>query len=163
MFQFTHFPSAVWESIYSLSHYCHQIGSTIYYPSFSVRSWNNIMCWMSFYILINIIHLYSCELLSVHLLYCVFENCFPTMLQSNIFLQMGLLICSAYIHIIGHSDASSSLHREAWGWGGMGVGVDGGIELSLFLSITSLQSMVEIFICVTFTYAHSVYQFHYID
>ena len=79
------------------------------------------------------------------------------MLQLNIYLQMGFLPGSAYMHIIGHSDASSSLHREARGWEGIGVRLDGGgcrvlkeIMLTLFLSITSLENMVKIYICVPY-------------
>ena len=40
------------ERIYTLSYYHHQIGSMNYYPLFRVRSRNNGMCCMSFYILI---------------------------------------------------------------------------------------------------------------
>ena len=39
------------ERIYTLSYYHHQIGSMNYYPLFRVRSWNNGMRSMSFYIL----------------------------------------------------------------------------------------------------------------
>ena len=38
--------------IYTLSYYHHQIGSMNYYPLFRVRSWNNGVRCMSFYILI---------------------------------------------------------------------------------------------------------------
>ena len=50
-FQFTHFPCDDWENIYTLSYYHHQIGSMNYYPLFRVRSWNNGVSCMSFYIL----------------------------------------------------------------------------------------------------------------
>ena len=40
-----------WENIYTLSYYHHQIGNMNYYPLFRVRSWNNCMRCMSFYIL----------------------------------------------------------------------------------------------------------------
>ena len=50
-FQFTHFPCDDWENIYTLSYYHHQIGSMNYYPLFRVRSWNNGVRCMSFYIL----------------------------------------------------------------------------------------------------------------
>ena len=53
-FQFTHLLSNDWENIHTLSYYHHQIRSMNYYPLFRVRSWNNGMCCMSFYIL-NII------------------------------------------------------------------------------------------------------------
>ena len=53
-FQFTHFPCDDWENIYTLSYYHHQIGSMNYYPLFRVRSWNNGVCCMCFYILIYI-------------------------------------------------------------------------------------------------------------
>ena len=43
--------SLVIERIYTLSYYHHQIGSMNYYPLFRVRSWNNGMRCMSFYIL----------------------------------------------------------------------------------------------------------------
>ena len=44
----------IWENIYIyMSYYHHQIGSMNYSPLFSVRSWNNGMCCMSLYILIN--------------------------------------------------------------------------------------------------------------
>ena len=45
-FQFTHFPCDDWENIYTLCHYHHQIGSV----NFWVRSWNNGVRCMSFYI-----------------------------------------------------------------------------------------------------------------
>ena len=41
------------ERIYTLSYYHNQIGSMNYYPLFRVRSWNNGMRCMSFYILIQ--------------------------------------------------------------------------------------------------------------
>ena len=50
-FQFTHCPCDDWENIYTLSYYHHQIGNMNYYPFFRVRSWNNGMRCMSFYIL----------------------------------------------------------------------------------------------------------------
>ena len=53
-FQFTHFPCDDWANIYALSYYHHQIGSMNYYPLFRVRSWNNSMRCMSFYILITL-------------------------------------------------------------------------------------------------------------
>ena len=42
------------ENIYTLSFYYHQIGSTNYYPLFRVRSWNNGVRCMSFYILLKV-------------------------------------------------------------------------------------------------------------
>ena len=53
-FQFTHSLCDDWENIYTLSYYHHQIGIMNYYPLFRVRSWNNGMRCMSFYILIDI-------------------------------------------------------------------------------------------------------------
>ena len=53
-FQFAHFLCDGWENIHTLSYYHHQIGSMNYYPLFRVRSWNNGMRCMSFYILIII-------------------------------------------------------------------------------------------------------------
>ena len=50
-FQFTHFSCDDWENIHTLSYYHHQIGSMNYYPLFRVRSWNNGVRCMSFYIL----------------------------------------------------------------------------------------------------------------
>ena len=54
-FQFTHFPCDDWENIciyiYTLSYYYHQIRSMKYYPLFRVRSGNNGVRCMSFYIL----------------------------------------------------------------------------------------------------------------
>ena len=50
-FQFTHFPCDDLENIYTLSYYHQQIGSMNYYPLFRVRSWNNGVRCMSFYIL----------------------------------------------------------------------------------------------------------------
>ena len=41
------------ENIYTLSYYQHQIGSMNYYPLFRVRSWNNGVRCMSFYILMD--------------------------------------------------------------------------------------------------------------
>ena len=52
-FQFTHFPCDDWDNIYSLSYYHHEIGSMNYYPLFRVRSWNNGVRCMSFYILMG--------------------------------------------------------------------------------------------------------------
>ena len=52
-FKFTHFLCDDWDNVYTLSHYHHQIGSMNYYPLFRVRSWNNGMRCMSFYILMN--------------------------------------------------------------------------------------------------------------
>ena len=49
-FQFTHSSCDDWENIYTLSYY-HQIGNMNYYPLFRVRSWNNGVLCMSFYIL----------------------------------------------------------------------------------------------------------------
>ena len=54
-FQFTHFPCDDWENIYIyiyLSYFHHQIGSMNYYLLFRIRSSNNGMRCMSFYILI---------------------------------------------------------------------------------------------------------------
>ena len=51
-FQFTHSPCDDWENIYTSTYYHHQIGSMNYYPLFRVRSWNNGVRCMSFYILI---------------------------------------------------------------------------------------------------------------
>ena len=45
-------PDDDWENIYTLSYHHHQIGSMNYYPLFRVRSWNNGVRCMSFYILI---------------------------------------------------------------------------------------------------------------
>ena len=52
-FQFTHFSCDDWEHIYTLSYYHPQIGSMNYYPLFRVRSWNNGVRCMSFYILLK--------------------------------------------------------------------------------------------------------------
>ena len=50
-FQFTHYPCDYWDNIYTLSYCHHRIGSMNYYPLFRVRSWNNGVRCMSFYIL----------------------------------------------------------------------------------------------------------------
>ena len=50
--QFTHFLHDEWDNIYTLSYYHHQIGSMNYYPLLWVRSWNNGMRCMSFYIIL---------------------------------------------------------------------------------------------------------------
>ena len=60
-FQFTHFSCDDWENIYTFSYCHHQIGSMNYYPLFRVRSWNNGMRCMSFYILIEILWLIWCK------------------------------------------------------------------------------------------------------
>ena len=52
-FQFTHFSCDDWDNTYTLSHYHHQIRSMNYYPLFRVRSLNNGVRCMSFYILIK--------------------------------------------------------------------------------------------------------------
>ena len=44
------------ENIYTLSYHHHQIGSMNYYPLFRVRSWNNGVHCMSFYIRLNILY-----------------------------------------------------------------------------------------------------------
>ena len=54
-FQFTYFLCDDWDNIYTVSYYHHQIGSMNYYPLFRVRSWNNGMRFISFYIHILII------------------------------------------------------------------------------------------------------------
>ena len=56
-FQFTHFSCDDGENIYTLSYYHHQIGNINYYPLFKVRSWNNCVRCMSFYILMFAWHL----------------------------------------------------------------------------------------------------------
>ena len=54
LFQFTHSPCDDWEYIYIYTlFYYHQIGSMNYYPLFRVRSWNNGVRCMSFYILVG--------------------------------------------------------------------------------------------------------------
>ena len=60
-FQFTHSPCDDWENIYTLSYYHHQIGSMNYYSLFRVRSWNNGVHCMSFYILTIIVHVAPLE------------------------------------------------------------------------------------------------------
>ena len=55
-FQFTHCSCDDWENIYTLSYYHHQIGIMNYYPLFRVRSWNNGVRCMSFYIHMIIHH-----------------------------------------------------------------------------------------------------------
>ena len=50
-FHYTHFPCDDWDNIYTSSHY-DQIGNVNYYPLFRVRSWNNGVRCMSFYILL---------------------------------------------------------------------------------------------------------------
>ena len=52
-FQFTHFLCDGGDNIYTLSYYHHQIGSMNYYPLFRIRSWNNGVRCMSFYILMT--------------------------------------------------------------------------------------------------------------
>ena len=52
-FQFAHSLSDDWENIYTLSYYNRQIGRMNYYPLFRIRSWNNGMRCMSFYILLD--------------------------------------------------------------------------------------------------------------
>ena len=51
--RFTNFLCDDWENIYTLSYYHHQIVSINYNPLFRVRSWNNGMSCMSFYILME--------------------------------------------------------------------------------------------------------------
>ena len=53
-----------WDNIHTLSYYHHQIESMNYYALFRVRSWNNGMRCMSFYILMTVIQsslVYSCD------------------------------------------------------------------------------------------------------
>ena len=52
-FQFTHFCCDDWENKYTLSYFHHQIWRMNYYPLFRVRSWNNGVRCMFFYILID--------------------------------------------------------------------------------------------------------------
>ena len=58
-FLFTLFPCADWENIYTLSYYHHQIGSMNYYPLLRVRSWNNGVRCMSFYMFIANFYLHA--------------------------------------------------------------------------------------------------------
>ena len=61
-FQFTHSLCDNWDNIYTLTYYHNQIGSMNYDPLFKVRSWNNGMRCMSFFILtilIAITHTHS--------------------------------------------------------------------------------------------------------
>ena len=78
-FQFTHSPCNDWENTYTLSYYHHQIGSMNYYPLFRVRSWNNGVRCMSFYILtlsiIDLNFLYQFNL-RLHHFWFVFLFCF---------------------------------------------------------------------------------------
>ena len=61
-FQFTHFSCDDWENIYTLSYYHHhQIGSMYYHPLFTVRSWNNGVRCMSFYILMENTTIFFCK------------------------------------------------------------------------------------------------------
>ena len=55
-FQFNHFSCDDRDNIYTLSYYHHQIRSMNYYPLFRVRSWNNRVRCMSFYILIYMLN-----------------------------------------------------------------------------------------------------------
>ena len=55
-------PLLMIERIYTLSYYHHQIGSMNYDPLFRVRSWNNGVRCMSFYILIEWIRRYTMEI-----------------------------------------------------------------------------------------------------
>ena len=59
-FQFTHSLRDDWENIHTLSYYHNQIGSMNYYPLFMVRSWNNGMRCMSFYILMLLLRIWVC-------------------------------------------------------------------------------------------------------
>ena len=64
-FQITHFPCDDWENIYTWPYYHHRIGRMNYYPLFRVRSWNNGVHCMSFYILmpaLNILLAWSSEM-----------------------------------------------------------------------------------------------------
>ena len=55
MFSVYHFCCVDWENIYNLSYFHHQIGSMNYYPLFRVKSWNNGVRCMSFYIFILVL------------------------------------------------------------------------------------------------------------
>ena len=61
-FQFTHSPCDDSENIYTLSYHHDQIGSMNYYPLFRVRSWNNDVRCMYFYILMH----HICNISQVH-------------------------------------------------------------------------------------------------
>ena len=83
-FQFTPFSCDDCENIYTVSYYHHQIGSMNYYPLFRVRSWNNGVHCMSFYILIDITILLlvlkaaSEEHSVIKMLYGDIDFCLPT-------------------------------------------------------------------------------------
>ena len=69
-FQLTHFPCDDWENIYTLSYYHHRIGSMNYYPLFGVRSWNNGVRCVSFFILTSeLLQIPLIALLSVFFIY----------------------------------------------------------------------------------------------
>ena len=61
-FQSTNFSCDDWENIYTLYYYHHQIGSMNYYQLFRVRSWNNGVRCMSFYILMTSLCIFMGEL-----------------------------------------------------------------------------------------------------
>ena len=66
---FSAYPFLLWwlrEYIYTLSYYHHQIGSMDYYPLFRVRSWNNGVRCMSFYILMVHSYMFCWMFLSLY-------------------------------------------------------------------------------------------------
>ena len=48
------FPCDDWENMHTLAYYHDQIGSMNYYPLFRIRSWNNGVCCMSHYVLMDV-------------------------------------------------------------------------------------------------------------
>ena len=67
-FAYSAYPFLLWWlwEYYTLSYYHHQIGSMIHLSLYRVRSWNNGMCCMSFYIL-------KCDFTASHAFYCCYS------------------------------------------------------------------------------------------
>ena len=143
-FQFTHSLCDDWENIYTLSYSHHQIRSMNYYPLFRVRSWNNGMRCMSFYILMGIwyggvtslprrplLWKPACQIYC-HVSFWVTQSVSPTVPENpsgplvDYFLVLPCAACGSQLcGLLPGLDHWSSLHdprviwpyhHELWGW-----------------------------------------------
>ena len=112
-FQFTPFSCDDWENIYTLSYYHHQIGSMNYFSLFRVRSWNNGVRCMSFYILIDITMLLlvlkaaSEEHNVIKMLYGDVDSCLPTPVLYRISTKANIQMVNR-----GEGSCTSNLHAR---------------------------------------------------
>ena len=83
MFSVYPFPCDDWENKYTLSYCHHQIRSMNYYPLLRVRSWNNGVHCMSFYILMLYIYILS---------YCIWEKVCNSTMRMDIYYAWWIML-----------------------------------------------------------------------